>query len=320
MNPLVGSGAAALVAIALGACSNEPPPGYGGYVEGEYVRVGAPFGGTLARIDVRRGDTVTERAPLFMLESEQERAARAEAEARVARAQAALANLEKGRRPAEIETVRAQLAQAQAALKASEADLERTRKLVADRFLPPQQQDEALARHDRDRARVAELSAQVSVAQLPARSDEIAVARAEVRAVIDALAQAQWRLDQRAQSAPVAGLVADTLYRPGEFVAAGAPVVSLLPPGNVKVRFYVPESVIAKVQPGSTATVTCDGCGAPIDVRVDFVAPEAEFTPPVIYSRENRAKLVFLVEARPAQPSAVLRVGLPVEVTLAAVR
>jgi len=306
--------------LALVGCSDSPPPGYGGYVEGEYLRIGAPLAGTLARLDVRRGDTVAARAPLFVLESEQERAARAEAEARVARAQAALANLEKGRRPAEVEAVRAQLAQAQAGAKASESDLERTRKLVAERFLPPQQLDSAIARRDSDRARVAELAAQVNVANLPARSDEVAAARAEVKAAGDALAQAQWRLDQKAQAAPTAALVADTLYEPGEYVAAGAPVVSLLPPGNVKVRFYVPETIVATVQPGAIATVRCDGCDAPIDVRVDFVAPQAEFTPPVIYSRENRAKLVFLVEARPAQPNTQLKPGLPVEVTLKSAR
>ena len=141
-------------------------------------------------------------------------------------------------------------------------------------------------------------------------------ARAEVQAARDALAQAQWRLDQKAQSAPADALVVDTLYRPGEYVAAGAPVVSLLPPGNVKVRFYVPETTVANVRPGMTASVRCDGCGEPIPVRIDFVAPEAEYTPPVIYSRENRAKLVFLVEARPERPASVLRPGLPVEVSL----
>jgi HlyD family secretion protein len=160
----------------------------------------------------------------------------------------------------------------------------------------------------------------VNVANLPARSDEIAAARAEVKAATDGLAQAQWRLEQKAQSAPADALVVDTFYRPGEYVAAGAPVVSLLPPGNVKVRFYVPETVVANVRPGAAATVTCDGCGEPIPVRIDFVAPEAEYTPPVIYSRENRAKLVFLVEARPLAPAAGLRPGLPVEATLAATR
>lgn len=316
MSPLPFAAAAVLATLAMVACTTEPPPGYGGYVEGEYVRIAAPLAGTLVRLDVRRGDTVAVNAPLFVLESEQERAARAEASARLDRAAAVLANLEKGRRPAEIDAVRAQLAQAQAAVTASEAELERARKLVAERFLPPQQLDEATARRDRDRARVAELVAQVNVAKLPARSDEIAAARAEVKVASDALAQAQWRLDQKSRSAPVGGLVADTLYRPGEFVAAGAPVVSLLPPGNVKLRFYVPEPQLANLRPGDAASVRCDGCGAPIEVRIDFVAREAEFTPPVIYSRENRAKLVFLVEARPAQPAGVLKPGLPVEVTL----
>ena len=304
------------VLLLAGACGDAPPPGYGGYVEGEYVRIGSPLGGTLLKLDVRRGDEVAARAPLFTLESQQERAARAEAEARVARAQAALANLEKGRRPAEVDAVRAQLAQAQAAARASEADLERTRKLVADRFFSPQQLDNAIARRDTDRSRVVELASQVSVANLPARSDEIAAARAEVKAAADALAQAQWRVDQKAQAAPTAAVVSDTLYEPGEYVAAGAPVVSLLPPGNVKVRFYVPEAVVASVRTGATALVRCDGCEAPIEVRVDFIAPQAEFTPPVIYSRENRAKLVFLVEARPLHANPQLKPGLPVEVAL----
>lgn len=308
-------GVGLLVAV-LAGCNDAPPSGYAGYVEGDYVRVASPLPGTLARLDVRRGDLVAKGAPLFVLESEQERSARSEAEARVAQVEAALANLTKGRRPAEVEAVRAQLAQANAALKASEADLARARKLVADRFLPPQQLDSALARRDGDRARVTELLAQVNVANLPARSDEIAAARAEAKAARDALAQAQWRVDQKAQAAPAGGLVADTFYRPGEYVAAGTPVVSLLPPGNVKVRFYVPETIVASVRPGGAASVRCDGCGEPIPVRIDFIASQAEYTPPVIYSRENRAKLVFMVEARPLQPLDALRPGLPVEVSL----
>ena len=318
MRPLNSALVAAVVAAALAGCTDAPPPGYGGYVEAEYVRVAAPTGGTLARLDVRRGDGVAPGAPLFALDSEQERAARAEAEARVAAAKAALANLEKGRRAPEVDAVRAQLAQAQASLRMSEADLARARKLVAEHFVSEQRVEEALARRDADRARVAELSAQVAVANLPARSDEIAAARSELKAAGDALAQVQWRLDQRAQAAPVGGFVFDTLFRIGEFVPAGAPVVSLLPPGNVKVRFFVPETEVARVRPGGAATATCDGCDAPIGLVVDYVAPQAEFTPPVIYSRENRAKLVFMVEARPDKPQAALKPGLPVEVRLAA--
>jgi len=305
------------VLFALAACHDVSPGGDPGYVEGEFVRVAAPLSGTLVTLAVTRGSDVAKDAPLFTLESEQERAARAEAEARVRQAQATLANLGKARRPPEIAAARAQLAQAQASLAQSEADLARTQKLVADKFLPPQQRDQALAARDRDRARVAELTEQLRVENLPARSDEIAAAAAEVKAATDALAQAQWRVDQKSQTAPVAGLVSDTLYRPGEWVPAGAPVVSLLPPANVKLRFYVPETLVGSLRLGGSVTAHCDGCGADIAAKIRFIAPQAEFTPPVIYSRQNRANLVFLVEAWPDTPNAALHPGLPVDVTLA---
>jgi HlyD family secretion protein len=304
--------------FALAGCGETPPAGYPGYVEADYVRVAAPLSGTLAKLSVKRGDDVAAAAPLFALESAQEAAARAEAESRAHQAEATLADLEKAKRPPEIAAVRAQLAQAQAALRQSESDLDRTRKLVADKFLPPQQLDQATAKRDSDRARVAELNAQVALANMPARSDAIAAARADAKAAQDALAQAQWRLDQKTQTAPVAGLVFDTLYRTGEWVAAGAPVVSLLPPGNVKIRFYVPEPSLASVRSAMPVSVRCDGCGAPIAARITFIAPQAEYTPPVIYSRENRAKLVFLVEARPDVPNPALHPGLPVEVSVGA--
>ncbi|HWD15072.1 MAG TPA: HlyD family efflux transporter periplasmic adaptor subunit, partial [Casimicrobiaceae bacterium] len=251
------------------------------------------------------------------LESEQEQAAVAEAQARVRAAQASLADLEKGRRPPEIAAAQAQLAQARASLSQSEADLARTQKLVADKFLPPQQLDQAKAARDRDRARVAELTEQVQIAKLPARADQIAAAQAEVKAAGDALAQAHWRVEQKSQSAPVAGRVVDTLFRPGEWVPAGAPVVSLLPPSNVKVRFYVPEPLVATLRAGQGVSVRCDGCGGDIAATIRFIASQAEFTPPVIYSRQNRANLVFLVEAWPVQPNPALHPGLPVEVLLA---
>src|SRR5437867_11682806 len=126
--------AALLCAVALAGCHDASPAGYPGYVEGEYVRVGAPLSGTLLQLAVERGTEVAKDAPLFTLESDQERAARAGAEARVRQAQATLANLEKARRPPEIAAARAQLAQAQASLRQSEADLARTEKLVADKF------------------------------------------------------------------------------------------------------------------------------------------------------------------------------------------
>jgi HlyD family secretion protein len=164
---------------------------------------------------------------------------------------------------------------------------------------------------------VRELSAQVQVSELPARPDAIAAARADLEAATNALAQAQWRLDQKTQRAPAAGVVDDTLFRPGEWVAAGTPVVSLLPPRNVKVRFFVPVPALSALRVGGDVSVRCDGCGGDIPARIAFIAPQAEYTPPVIYSRENRARLVFLVEARPQSSDLRLHPGLPVEVAVA---
>lgn len=126
---------------------------------------------------------------------------------------------------------------------------------------------------------------------------------------------ARTRLARRQLSSPVAGAVQQIYYRPGEMVPAGRAVLSILPPGNVKVRFFVPQAVLPKIALGDALAVRCDGCAADVVARVSFVASAAEYTPPVIYSREERAKLVFLVEARPEAPEA-LRVGQPASVAL----
>jgi HlyD family secretion protein len=131
------------------------------------------------------------------------------------------------------------------------------------------------------------------------------------------LEQSDWRLAQRASAAPAKSLVQDTYYSEGEWVAAGNPVVSLLPPGNLKLRFFVPETAVGGLKIGQAVRAACDGCSAPIAAKISYISRQAEFTPPVIYSREQRAKLVFLVEARAEPADAVrLRPGQPLDVTL----
>jgi HlyD family secretion protein len=287
-----------------------------GYVEGEYVYVGSPVAGRLERLDVARGARVAAGTPLFQLDRSSEQPARDDAAARLARAEASLANLRKGRRPSEIASIEAQLAQAKAMLQLSETKLERRRPL--GNAVSREDVEEAHAEYERDQARVAELQAELETAQLGARADEIQAAEAEVEAARAQLAQAEWRLGELSQAAPQAGLVVDTLYRPGEWVAAGAPVVSMLPPENVKVRFFVPQPQLGAIQVGDLVDVRCDACAPGLTAEISFIAPEAEYTPPVIFSREMRARLVFLVEARPRQPDA-LRPGQPVDVTIPAV-
>jgi HlyD family secretion protein len=305
------------VAAALAGCAKEDSGVLQGYAEGEYVRVAAPFAGTLLQLDVARGTQVAVGAPLFALEAENEAAGRREAEDRVRRAEAQRDNLRKGARPTELEALRAQLAQAQSTAELARKDLARTEELVKKGFLPPQKLDEARMAVENTRQRVRESESQLATANLGGRPDEIRAAESEVEAARASLAQADWRLRQKTVAATVAGVVTDTNFTRGEWVAAGAPVVAVLPPENVKVRFFVPEPKLGAVKVGQPIELACDGCAARIPATVSFVAPQAEFTPPVIYSRENRAKLVFLVEARPAKADAAkLHPGQPVDVRL----
>ena len=307
----------AIALLAAAGCDKPANDTLQGYAEGEYVRVGAPFAGTLVRLDVQRGSSVPAGAPLFALEAENESAARREAEDRLGNAEAQLENLRKGRRPTEIDAVRAQLAQAQAAAAFSAAELKRQEDLLAKGFATRQQLEEARTAAARDRARVEELQAQLATAHLAARPDEIRAAEAQASAAKAALDQADWRLKQRTAISTVSGVVADTLFVRGEWVGAGQPVVTLLPPENLKARFLVPEPRLGSVKLGQPVELRCDGCGDPIRATVTWIAPQPEYTPPVIYSRESRAKLVFLVEARPAPAdSARLKPGQPLDVVL----
>jgi HlyD family secretion protein len=309
---------ALVLAVALGACGGKSEGVFQGYAEGEYVRVAAPFAGSLQKLQVTRGTQVKAGEPLFALEQVNEAAARREAEERLRNTEAQLADLKKSRRPSEIDAVKAQLAQARAGLKLSEVSLKRQEQLVAANFVSKSAVDEARAAFERDKARIGELEAQVATAQLAARQDEIRAAEYNAAAARAALAQADWKLEQKTVAAPLAGLVNDTDYVAGEWVPAGSPVVSLLPPQNIKVRFFVTESALGALKIGQPVNVRCDGCGAPIAAHVTFISPQAEYTPPVIYSRETRTKLVYLIEARTTPENAVkLHPGQPVDVTLA---
>ncbi len=305
------------LAFTLAGCDRNGPATLHGYMEGEYVRVAAPFAGTLLALEVRRGDRLEAGAPLFALEAENEQAARREAEDHLKRAEARVADLRKGLRPSEIAAVRAQLAEAESAAALSRKALARQEDLVSRGFASRQTLDEARAARDRDASRVSRLRAELATATAGSRPDEIRAAEAEASAAREALAQTDWRLRQKSVHATVSGEVADTLFTVGEWVPAGAPVVSILPPQNVKARFFVPEPQVATIRVGQGVSLACDGCEAPVAATVTFVAPQAEFTPPVIYSKESRAKLVFLVEAVPRAGEAVrLRPGQPVDVTL----
>jgi HlyD family secretion protein len=300
----------------LGGCSADPPSTYQGYIEGDYVHMASPLGGRLERLLVQRGQRIEAQSALFRLEADEEAAAKQQADDQLKAAQAQLADLRKGRRAPELDVVKAQLAQAQASEAQAALQLKRDEAQFEAGGIARAQVDDSRANLAIKAARVRELAEQLQVSRLPARSEQINAQDAQVAAARAVTSQVGWRLGQKQVASAQAGLVVDTLYREGEWVPAGSPVVRLLPPGNVKVRFFVPQAVVGGMHPGAKVTLRCDGCKSDIQATVSFIADGPEYTPPVIYSNETRAKLVFMVEARPAAESAaLLRPGQPVTVT-----
>jgi HlyD family secretion protein len=309
-------GCAVLLGIILsGGCSETRKNTFQGYVEGEFVYVASPLGGQLTVLSVRRGHTVNVDDPLFQLEKASETAAVQEALERLRQAQNRLADLQKGKRPSEIAALEARIRETEAALQLSEETLQRREKLYREGSISQEDLDRARTTQERDASRVREVKADLETARLGGRADEIKAIRAEVQAAAARVEQARWNLDQKVQSAPRQGLVFDTLFRLGEWVPAGRPVVVLLPPENIKVRFFVPEKVVGSLAVGEQVLVSFDGGGAPIAAMISYISPEAEYTPPVIYSSQSRAKLVFMVEAKPELGAADrLHPGQPVDV------
>lgn len=310
--------AMAVSALAFTGCTRTDPDRFSGYAEADLVYVAPAISGRVQAVEVQRGQRVERGAPLFRLDPDPESYERAAAAARAEQAASQATNLRKGKRVDEIRAIEQQLEQAKAALALSTADLARNTALVEKGFLSPGRLDESRSARDRDAARVKEIQAQLAVARAAARPDEIAAAEAAQRAAESDLSLSRWREQQSRAVAPVAAVVHDVTYRVGEWVAQGAPVVTLVPDGAVKVRFFVPQEALSRVAPGDTVNVACDGCPGAMQAKVNFVSTQAEFTPPVIYSNESRSKLVFMVEARP-QGDAVksLRPGQPIDVRLA---
>lgn len=313
---LSSSSALALALILCAAGCARPHDGaLQGYVEGEFVYVAAPAAGELQRLFVTRGTQVQPGEPLFALEDTSEQAVVARSRSLLEHAVARLADERKGVRPSELASLEAQVEQARAASELSQIEVKRIAPLVPSGGVSANELDRAEATHRQNVQRVAQLEADLETARLGAREDRVAVAEADVRLAEAELAKATWDLEQRRQSATAAALVFDTPFREGEWVPASAPVVVLLPPANVKVRAFVPEPRLGAIQLGDPVTLRIDGVDTPPRGVVAFVSPRAEYTPPVIFSRESREKLVFLVEIRFDPETAVrLHPGQPVDV------
>ena len=308
-------GVAVLGLFILDGCGRQESNRVQGYAEGEFVYVASPLAGILEKLYVQRGDQVSAGDLLFDLDNTPEKAARDEAQRRLAQARANLEDAIKARRPSEIESIQAQLKQARAALSFSEIEFARQQKLLESGAVSTQAYDRAQSTRDQDRERVAQLEADLETANLGSRTDQIKAAEENVRAQEATLVRAEWDLSQKRQSAPQAGVIFEpciarengwgravqwSLYcrrRTSKFVRScrrhrSGPFIT-----EIRVR------------------VTVDGVKDPFIGKVSFISPRAEFTPPVIYSQEARSKLVFMIEVR-FDPAVAknLHPGQPVDV------
>lgn len=312
----------ARIALALGvvavawwafARSADGPRVLTGYVEGERVYLAAPSAGLVSAIYVEEGARVAAGAPTFLIDPRERGAQVAGAEAALSAAEARAKDARKGQRAQELSVIDAQLASAEAAMRQAEADYGRIQPLVRQGIYAPARLDQVRASRDAARANAAAIRRQREVASLGQREDAIRAADEQAAQARGTLAEAAARLTTLSPPAPIDARVEEIFYRPGEYAAANQPIMALLPDDDVKLRFYVPEAEMAAYRPGVTVRFGCDGCGPQRTARISWISPRPEFTPPILYGRGSRERLVYRVEARPSDPRS-LNPGLPVDV------
>lgn len=276
-----------------------------GYIEAEDLYLAAPVSGSIASVSAVEGQRVSAGEQLFRIDPA----------TLTAQGQQAAANVVAAR--TQIVSAQAQAQQAGSDVTAASADADRARQDLARLLSVKSSDPAAVAGKDIDAARAAlrQADARVSAAQksAQARNAQVAASRAQADQAQGGAREVAIRVGQLSPQAPSSALVEDVFFQPGEWVNANQPVVSLIPDNKIKVRFYVPEAEVARYRPGKSVRFGCDSCPRGLSARIAYVSPRPEFTPPIIFSRDSRDRLVFMVEAYPASPTRLMP-GLPVDV------
>ena len=286
-----------------------------GYVEGRQLILAPRVSGILTVLTVVEGDQVKAGKLLFSVDSVRARAALDEAVAARAAAQSRLSDLKKGGRAEEIQAARETLKASQATLTLAEQSYKRSKNLVRSGTSAVARLDQDRAALDNAQARLREARARLALVRLPARTDVIAAAEGDVAARAAAVERAQAELRDYSIMAPASGRIETIFRRRGEMAGPTQPVLALLPPEQMRIRFFVHEATLPRVHHGGRVRFQCDNCPAGEQGKITYISDQAEFTPPVIFSEKERKKLVYMVEAIPDHPGKFLN-GQPVGVTL----
>ncbi len=311
----------ALIAC-VSACKPEKAAGYQGYLEADYAYIASSAAGRLIELNVERGALVAQGSKLYALDAQLELSQVSEAQARVAQATAQRDDLAQGRRPVEIEVITERVSEARAALKLAQSELLRARELSGRKLLSADALERATSTQVQASARLQSVIAEQKSAALAGRPNALLAAEALVAGAEAALEQANWRLRQTQLVAQQNARVDDVLFRLGEWVPAGAPVLKLLPEQGPFVRFFVPLQELSLWQIGANVSISCTACDPGITGTVSFIAPAPEYTPPVIFSESRSDDLMVRMEAKLSAKSttpktaqdALLAPGLPVTV------
>jgi HlyD family secretion protein len=304
-----------ILSYALVACAPAAPT-YQGWVDADMLFIGADEVGRIKTLSVTEGQIVHAGDALFSLDQTTQSADVEASLAALKEAQSQLARVESAQqRPEEIAVLEANVKQAQAALDYSTADLERAKNLVERGFAPQSRLDQAKSVFDHDKAALETINRQITVGRLSGRAEDLNLALAAVEQAKAQSKSALARMMRLNVVSSVDGRVQEIYYRAGEIVPQGRPVVAVLPPDLMKIIFFVPQAIVPSLKVGDDVAITCDGCRDQINATISFISAQVEFTPPQIYSLQERQKLVFRIEARPQNP-ALLRVGQPVSVSL----
>jgi len=286
-------------------------------MEGEYLYMAPMVAGHLDKLAVHRGQIVESGGLLFIIEQTDQVAQLKQAQEQVKSSQAMLKDMLVGKRQPELDAIRAQIRQAQSSMDLAAINLKRDSQLFQIGAIAKSQLDTSTSNYKVATDRLHELQHDLATANLPGRNEQVKSQNALFRYAAAGLADSEWKLSQTIGKAPESSLVYDTLYNVGEWITAGNPVVILLPPHNLKIRFFVPEISISHIKLGQRLKINCDGCKVDIFAKVNYVSDQVEYTPPIIYSNETRNQLVFRVEAKPEHPDLLsMHPGQPVEVIL----
>ena len=303
-----------LSAILLSSCG-KPDQSYQGYVEGENIYLASPAAGALMKMCVQRGQQVKQGDLLFILDPNPQAIQLSEARAALMQAAKVLSDLEKPRRPAEIAAIKAQMAQAEAQVGLAALRVKRNQTLFDKHVMDKDTLDASVERYQEFQQVKAQFQANLDLANQGARPEQISAQKAQFKVIKAKLKEAKWELSQKTMHAPADGMIFDTYFRPGEFVGAQRPVMSLLTPSNTRIEFFVPLKALATLHVGMKIKFSCENCTKTKRAVISYVSPDAEYVPPLVYSRDNSNKLVFRIKAMVGAPKEIMA-GQPVIVFL----